>query len=328
VLALTATATESVARDVAERLRLRAPLVVRTSCERANLSLAVVQTPSPERKREALAAILARERGAGIVYTTTVKCAEELWGELGVRLGEGVGRYHGELPTDVRSATQDAFMDGRYRVMVATKAFGMGVDKPDVRFIVHDAFPESLEAYVQEPGRAGRDGEPAHATLLYRREDRRIHDYFRRHKYARDGEIDRVVAAVAERAARGTCEAEDVARAAGVAERKVTALLYALARRGALAPRGGAGTFAVTDEALLRGASRALATEAEALRVADRARAEAMMEYGERATCRWAQVRAHFGEAATSRCGRCDVCRAGGPGRDEAEPEVESGRCP
>jgi len=313
VLALTATATESVARDVGEQLRLRAPLVVRTSCERPNLSLAVVPTPSPERKRAALDAIPARERGAGIVYTTTVKRAEELWGELCEPFGEGVGRYHGDLPRDVRSATQDAFMDGRYRVMVATKAFGMGIDKPDVRFIVHDTFPESLEAYVQESGRAGRDGEPARATLLYRVEDKRVHDYFLRSKYASAPEVRRVVEALGERSAGDSVDAAAIADEARVAARKVAALLHALARTGALAPRGE--SFVVTDAERIREASPRLADEAAALREADRARVRAMMHYAERVACRWTQVREHFGETRDGGCARCDVCAPAGPDR-------------
>jgi len=310
VLALTATATESVARDVGEQLRLRAPLVVRTSCERPNLALSVVRTPTPERKREALDAILARERGAGIIYTTTVKRAEELWGELCERFGEGIGRYHGDLPRDVRTATQDAFMDGRYRVMVATKAFGMGIDKPDVRFIVHDTFPESLETYVQEAGRAGRDGQPARATLLYRHEDRRVHDYFLRGKYASAGEVERVVAALGAQGAGASVEAKAIADAARVADRKVTALLHALARTGVLAPRGDA--FVVAEPARVHGASAGLVKEAATLRDADRARVRAMMQYAERLDCRWAQVRAHFGEDGAGECARCDVCTSSG----------------
>lgn len=284
----------------------RAPLVVRTSCERPNLTLSVVRTPTPERKREALDAILAREHGAGIVYTTTVKRAEELWGELCERFGEGIGRYHGDLPRDVRTATQDASMDGRYRVMVATKAFGMGIDKPDVRFIVHDTFPESLEAYVQEAGRAGRDGEPARATLLYRHEDKRVHDYSLRGKYASAAEVERVVAALGAQGAGASVEAEAIAEAARVAERKVTALLHALARTAALSPRGE--SFVLASPECVGEASGRLVEEADALREADRARVRAMMYYCERVACRWAQVRGHFGETRDSGCARCDVC--------------------
>jgi len=145
VLALTATATEAIATDITTQLRLRAPCVVRTSCERTNLALEVVRTPNEERKQAALTDVLARERGSGIVYAATVKTAERLWSELVAR-GEAVGRYHGELPMHVRDASHEAFLDGRYRVMVATKAFGMGIDKADVRFVVHYEMPDSIES--------------------------------------------------------------------------------------------------------------------------------------------------------------------------------------
>ena len=129
VLALTATATADVARDITSELRMRAPCVVRTSCERPNLALEVMRTPNEARKQEALTGVLEAERGAGIVYAATVKTAERLWSELAAR-GERVGRYHGELPMHVRDASHAAFLDGRYRVMVATKAFGMPLGLP------------------------------------------------------------------------------------------------------------------------------------------------------------------------------------------------------
>lgn len=308
VLALTATATESVARDVSAQLRLREPLVVRTSCERPNVELTVARTPSAERKREVLDAILATEAGSGIIYTTTVKRAEELWTELSSKLEDGVGRYHGELPKNVRMTTQDAFMDGSCRLIVATKAFGMGIDKPDVRFIVHDTFPESLEAYLQEAGRAGRDGKPARATLFYRLEDKRVHDYFLRGKYASATDVARLVTALCERAEGDVFEAGPVSEALRMGQRKVTALLHALARLGAVTPHGA--SFEVTDRARCRTSTAVLVEEGAALRAADRARVRAMMRYAERVTCRWEQVRAHFGETAADACARCDVCVA------------------
>ena len=117
--------------------------------------------------------------------------------------------------------TQTAFMDGRYTLMVATKAFGMGIDKSDVRFVVHDSFPDSLESYVQEAGRAGRDGLPATATLLYRLEDRRVQEYFLRDKYPTAKQVERVLEVVAKTGG----SAREVAKAARVSVRKVEALL-------------------------------------------------------------------------------------------------------
>lgn len=281
VLAVTATATTAVADDICAVLGLREPVCVRTSGARSNLALRVARTPSEDTKHAQLLLLLARHKvGSGIIYTSTVKRAEALWASL-TRLVPSVGRYHGELPADVRATTQEAFMDGRYKLIVATKAFGMGIDKSDVRFVIHDSFPDSLESYVQEAGRAGRDGLPATATLLYRLEDRRVQEYFLRDKYPSQKQIERVLSIVS----KGVAGARHVAKAARVAQRKVEALL----------PDLGLG---------LDG----LAAASQARHHADRERLRTMMGYAEHQTCRWHQILTHFDEASEARCDRCDVC--------------------
>ena len=284
VLALTATATKAVEEDVVQALGLRDPVVVRASPTRPNVALHVTRTASEEAKRSALEAIV-RERteGVGIVYTSTVKRADELFAWLST-LEPATRRYHGKLTAAQRAESQQAFMDGTCRVMVATKAFGMGIDKPDVRFVVHESFPDSLEAYVQEAGRAGRDGLPARATLLYRLEDKRVQEYFLRGKYASRAEIRRVAAAWTA----GARTAPELAKAARVSRRKVEALLATGLEHG---------VDALTERATAR-------------RMADRARLADMTGYAEHVTCRWQQVLAHFGEAGAGPCERCDVCAA------------------
>ena len=177
VLALTATATEAVVADITKHLGLRRPRLVNMGIYRPNLHYEVRHTANDIAKQQQLVSLLRERDGSGIVYCSTVKHCEEV---AGVLEAEGLlaDRYHGRLAAGRRREVQDRFMSSDLKAIVATNAFGMGIDKPDIRFVVHYDFPGSLEAYYQESGRAGRDGEPANCVLLYRVEDRRTHAYF------------------------------------------------------------------------------------------------------------------------------------------------------
>jgi ATP-dependent DNA helicase RecQ len=177
VLALTATAVPAVIEDIIGSLGLTTPHIVNTGIFRSNLHLHVHQTPSDEAKRRQLAELVRQGEGTGIVYTATVKQVEAVHTELAAA-GLKVAPYHGRLSRQVRHENQDRFMAGELDAIVATNAFGMGIDKPDIRLVVHYAIPGSLEAYYQEAGRAGRDGAPARCALLFNAADRRTHRYF------------------------------------------------------------------------------------------------------------------------------------------------------
>jgi RecQ family ATP-dependent DNA helicase len=178
-LALTATATPEVAGDIARRLELRDPVRVSTGFDRPNLSFAVVPCANAADKRRRLAAALA-EPGAlpAIVYAGTRSACEELAGRLGRGLGVAVAAYHAGLDRATRTRVQEQFMAGELPVIVATNAFGMGIDKADVHTVCHATVPGSLEAYYQEAGRAGRDGAPARCLLFAEQRDKGLHVFF------------------------------------------------------------------------------------------------------------------------------------------------------
>ena len=167
VLALTASATDDVAQDIMTRLRFASPHIIRSDYSRPNLSFAVRHTDD---KKGQLLRVINNVSGTGIVYVRTRDAAELLAEELAAE-GESVTYYHAGLPHSERIARQNDWISGKTRIMVSTNAFGMGIDKPDVRFVVHYGLGASLEEYYQEAGRAGRDGKRAYAVLIVASDD-------------------------------------------------------------------------------------------------------------------------------------------------------------
>ena len=178
-VALTATATPRVREDIVKVLQLSRPKQFMSGFARPNLHFGVLSLPSEKEKEQELESFFSQERGAGIIYSATRKRCEALVDLLTQKLQlPKVGAYHAGLMPDQRRVVQERFMRDELRIIVATNAFGMGIDKPDLRFVIHYNMPGSLEAYYQEAGRAGRDSKRSQCVMLYSFQDRHIQEFF------------------------------------------------------------------------------------------------------------------------------------------------------
>ena len=315
LIASTATATPRVASDVIRRLALREPLRVSTGFDRPNISFTVAR-PGGHQKRALLAEAL---RGDGalpaIVYAGTRAGSEEIAAELTAALGEEAVAYHAGLDRDTRAEVQRRFLSDDVRVICATNAFGMGVDKPNVRTVVHASVPASLEAYYQEAGRAGRDGAPARALLLAENRDKALHVHFIKREEIDPGLpgwlADRLTA-LADGEGRYSVAASDLVAGLGGDGERLRALIGHLTRAGVVAPSPSSPDW-ITGHVSGRFDGRAAALCRTSIEDAARARWRQYREiwaYVEETECRRGAILRHFGDtsapAAVLEC--CDVC--------------------
>ncbi|MEV8596259.1 RecQ family ATP-dependent DNA helicase [Streptomyces sp. NPDC052012] len=304
VLALTATAAAPVRADIVEHLHMREPHAVTTGTDRPTIHLAVRTFTDDPAKREAVARWTAAAPAPGILYTATRKDAER-YAERLRQDGVDAEAYHAGMKAADRRRIHDGFMAGAPAVVVATSAFGMGIDKADVRFVAHASVPESLDSYYQEIGRAGRDGEPARAVLFYRPEDLGLQKFL----------TSRALDTDALRRIMTTLLGQDVplsrartAQLCGLSRRKAGDLLNLLEEAGAVTIEGRRRAVRALPGRTADEAAEGAEQVFERRRRIDRSRIEMMRGYAETPACRRQYLLGYFGEQLDVPCGRCDVC--------------------
>ena len=322
IVASTATATPQVAQDIVERLGLRDPVRVSTGFDRPNLTFGVVPCKTKEAVHRGIAAALEDPSSRpAIVYAGTRAECDRLSTRLSRELDVPVIAYHAGLPRDVRADAQRRFMSGEVEVVVATNAFGMGVDKADVRTVCHESVPGSLEAWYQEAGRAGRDGAPARALLFASSRDKGLHVFFIERSTVNDGLIELVARRILSRASEGRygIAFNELTSLVGEqdADDAVRAIVGHLARAGVIQPSPSPPDMLfgrVVGEWDPRARSLARVSAQEGTKARWR-QYRAVWAWVEGNGCRRAGVLRHFGDAAAPApmagvpC--CDVCDSG-----------------
>ena len=319
VLALTATATADVIDDIRQRLGRPELEVVSTGLYRANLRLQVAQVTNDDEHFDRLLETVRHAQGDGIVYCATVKVCTEIHERLAAA-GEAAALYHGRLPVAQRNDNQDRFMNGTDRIMVATNAFGMGIDKPDLRFVVHYQLPGSPQAYYQEAGRAGRDGNAADCVLLFHRKDRQVQQFFLAKKYPNAEELGRVLEAISE-VPEGMPPRKVITRLQGLPRTRLVVILNLLRDGGLLEydrARGWCATNAANGDVL-----STLASDYAHKSERDHEALERMVFYAQTGFCRWRVLLEAFDEPLPFKehCGHCDNCLRPPPAPAAAPPD-------
>jgi len=295
VIGLTATATPLVQDDIARQLGLEQPARFIRGFRRANIAIEVVEAAPFQRTTLAREVLAGEGRRPAIVYTPTRKQAEAVAAVLGADFPAEA--YHAGLDAERRARVQEAFQKGEIEVVVATIAFGMGIDKADVRTVIHTALPGSVEAYYQEIGRAGRDGEPSRAILMHSYADRYTHDFFYERDYPDPAELDRIFARLG---------AEAIAKEALARQLRMDAEVFDKALEKLWIHGGAVVDYA---ENVTRGESGWRDSYIAVLEQ-KRAQIDLVIRYAESNHCRMSSLVRHFGDLADagSPCGICDFC--------------------
>ncbi|MCC7419056.1 MAG: ATP-dependent DNA helicase RecQ [Planctomycetaceae bacterium] len=312
ILALTASATPDVIDDILAQLKMRDAEIVHTGFYRPNLRVAVQESPGDQRKQPLLLETLRRSEGSGIVYAATVAAVKRI-AEFLQSNGFEAALYHGQLGARARHAAQDAFMEGRLTTIVATNAFGLGIDKPDIRYVIHYQFPGAVEPYYQEIGRAGRDGNPSVCTLLYDPEDRRLQRFFQGKRYPDDSDLVNAYHALKSLSERGSTPTFDEIQAISPLSKTRTKICLALFENRGIVVREKRTRYRLADTGLTRDQLERVGRSYKERGERDQIRLQQMIEYAEGPGCRWRRLLDYFDrqELPEERCGHCDRCGAG-----------------
>ena len=313
-VALTATATPYVRSDIIQQLGLEQPQTFVSGFDRPNLSIEVVHTEKEKEKISRIRHLAQKTNGSGIVYASTRKAVDQVGRELKVA-GLKVSTYHAGMSDGIRIKAQEDFMSGRTQMIVATNAFGMGIDKPDIRFVAHYQIPGSIEAYYQEIGRAGRDGLPSTCVLLFNYADKNTHDFFIEGSYPDISTVKNVYSALlGTRSKRIELTTAQIGKLAGEKnEMGVQSALYLLERaghisreapvaRGVRAPRA----ILMLDNASMRVDAKQIASRADL----ERRKLRELINLCYTDYCYRAHILNYFGDRHHERqCGTCGNCR-------------------
>ncbi|MEK0154693.1 RecQ family ATP-dependent DNA helicase [Arthrobacter oryzae] len=305
VVGLTATASPPVRDEIQQRLRMTDPLVLVHGFDRPNIRLEVIRHHTDKDKRRAVIQQVAALKGPGLLYAATRKDTEAYAAKL-TGLGLRAEAYHAGRKQSERDHVHEQFLDDELDVVVATTAFGMGIDKPNVRFVIHADIPDSLDSYYQEIGRSGRDGQPASAVLHYRSEDLGLRKFFGTHS---PDEESLLAVLQALRAAGGPVKQKALAEQTGFSPRRLTGLLNQLQETRAV--KAGKRGIRLEAGAKLPAVVARAVEHSEARQRVDRSRIEMMRGYAETDACRRQFLLGYFGEDLPEPCGNCDTCTDG-----------------
>jgi ATP-dependent DNA helicase RecQ len=294
VIALTATATPTVQKDIATQLQLHQPALFIHGFRRHNLAIEVVEMSKPQRTEFTAKLLKLPENRPAIVYAPSRKSAEE----IASKLGRSAAAYHAGLEPSVRERVQRHFLSGELEVVVATVAFGMGIDKADVRTVVHTALPGSVEAYYQEIGRAGRDGLPSRTVLLHSYADRKMHDFFLERDYPAPTELARVAKML-----------NDEYQMPDILRQKLKMDVESFNRAAEKLVAQGAAAFDIAGNIRSTGQTNWRASYDTQLAFRH-SQIDRMVAFAESPQCRMSALVQHFGDTADGLrpCGHCDFC--------------------
>jgi ATP-dependent DNA helicase RecQ len=311
VMALTATATHDVIEDILAQLRIPDAEVVHTGFYRSNLDLHVVHATGDKEKRLVLLEQLQKIEGTGIIYSATTSVVEELTAFL-QSVGLEAGSYHGRLSARRRAEAQDRFMADEFKALVATNAFGLGIDKPDIRFVLHYHIPGTTEAFYQEFGRAGRDGGRAWSALLYDPEDRKLLRFFQAKSYPDGDDLTNAhhTLKLLHKPRRKAPTLNDILAISPLSAARMRVCLSLFTARGVVRYETG-GRYRLLRPDLTRDELARTGQSYRDRHERDLRKHQEMVGYAEGRGCRWQTLLSFFGGEGLpdQRCGHCDYCK-------------------